>query len=49
MAGQPAAYLVNSSLAYKTGTRNHPVASAALGDIDDADIVAAAHYYASQR
>ena len=49
IAGQPAAYLINSSLAYKTGTRNHPVASAALGDIDDTDIVAAAHYYASQR
>ncbi len=49
MAGQAAAYLANSGLAYKTGERNHPIASVAVGDIDDADIVAAAHYYASQR
>jgi cytochrome subunit of sulfide dehydrogenase len=49
MAGQPAAYLANSGLAYKTGERNHPIASVAVSDIDDADIVAAAHYYASQR
>ncbi len=49
LAGQPAAYLALAGDAYKTGLRSHAVAAAALSEVEDQDIIAAAHHYASLR
>ena len=49
LAGQPAAYLALAANAYKTGLRSHAVAAAALSEVEDGDILAAAHHYASLR
>jgi sulfide dehydrogenase cytochrome subunit len=49
LAGQPADYLILAAQAYMSGERTHADAAAALAGVGDADIEAAAHYYASQQ
>jgi sulfide dehydrogenase cytochrome subunit len=49
LAGQPADYLLLAAEAYRSGERTDEIATAAMGPVSDAEVEAAAHYYASLR
>ena len=45
--GQPEAYLVSATKAYKTGARNHPTMKAMVMALSDEDIANISAYFAS--
>lgn len=48
LCGQPKAYLVAATKAYKTGARNHATMKALVAGLSDKDIDAVSAYFAAQ-
>jgi cytochrome c553 len=48
LCGQPKAYLVSATKAYKTGARNHPTMKALVSGLSDKDIDEVAAFFSAQ-